>query len=120
MSWTFNAGELKHRIRIQRKKTSKDAKGNIVTEWIDFGATAEKPEVYRWAKWVWLHGDEFYSASAIQSKVMANVTIRYVSGISEDMVILYNGKRYGILPPINNIKEENKIITFKVYTIEKG
>ncbi|AEY65419.1 phage head closure protein [Clostridium sp. BNL1100] len=116
----MNPGELKHRIRIQKKTKSIDNKGHPVETWVDFGATQDRPEVFRWAKWVWLHGNEFYAAAAAMSKATANITIRYIPNLTPDMSVLYKGKRYGILPPIDNIREENKVITFKVYTIEAG
>lgn len=110
--------QLKHRIRIQKKINTVNEKKQPITEWRDLGYTAEKPEVNRWARWVWLHGNEFYEAAAVQSKTVATVTIRYIPGIEPNMSVLYKGKRYGILPPIDNIREENKFISFKVFIIE--
>ena len=112
--------QLKHRIRIQRKVKTTNDKKQPITDWQDVGYKPEKPEVKRWAKWVWLHGKEFFSAAATQSKTVADVTIRYMPGLEPDMSILYKGKRYGILPPIDNIREENKFLTFKVFIIEPG
>lgn len=112
--------QLKHRIRIQKKVTTRNEKLQPITDWQDVGYTIEKPEVFRWAKWVWLHGNEFFSAAAVESKTVADVTIRYIPNITADMSILYKDKRYGILPPVNNINEENKFITFKVFIIEPG
>jgi SPP1 family predicted phage head-tail adaptor len=118
MRMVINPGELNCRIRIQKKVKSINEKGQPIETWKDLGATTEKPEVPHWARWAWLHGSEFYAAAAIQSKSVADVTIRYIPGMTPDMIILYKNKRYGILAPIDNIREENKYITFKVYIVE--
>lgn len=113
--------ELDKRIRIQYKKviTPKET-GKPVETWVDLGATPEKPVIYRWAKWEWLHGNEFWQAAAVQSKAVAQVTIRYVDGVLPDMDVIFKDNRYHILPPIDNIRECNRYITFKVYTVESG
>ena len=118
MNLVINPGEFSHRIRIQKKVKDVNSKGQPVESWKDLGATTEKPEVTRWAKWVWIHGSEFYAAAAIQSKSVADITIRYIPGMTPDMTILYKNKRYGILAPIDNMREKNKYITFKVYIVE--
>jgi SPP1 family predicted phage head-tail adaptor len=114
--------ELRKKIRIQFKAEprEKDQDGFSVEKWQDLGASSPEQIIFRSAKWQWLHGSEFWKAQAIQSKAIAEVTIRYVSGIAPDMRVLYKGKPYNIIPPIDNILEQNRFIAFKVEIVEGG
>ena len=113
--------DLNAQIRIQYKITTKDADGFPITVWRDLGSdgipTEEKP---RWAKWQWVHGSEYFQAAAVQSKAVAEVTIRYLSGVLPNMRVLYKDKAYNILPPIDNVLERKRYIVFKVEGIEEG
>lgn len=117
----MNPGELNKRIRIQRQKVITDIEEGLPKKkWIDLGTESEQEEIFRWAKWEWLHGNEFWKAAAINSKVVAQVTIRYIKSLKPDMRILFKGEAYSILPPIDNIREKDAYITFKVFTVESG
>lgn len=117
----MNPGEFNKRVRVQKKEVVTNLETGLSAEaWPDLGATPDKPEVYRWAKWEWMHGSEFWKAAAVNSKVVAQVTMRYIKGIQPDMRVMYKDEYYQILPPINNIRERNAYISFKVSTVESG
>ena len=114
--------DLNVQICIQHKTTGKDADGFPVTIWRDLGSDDNNPTktTPRWAKWQWIHGSEYFQAAAVQSKAVAEVTIRYIAGVQPNMRVLYQDKAYNILPPIDNVLERNRFLVFKVETIEEG
>jgi SPP1 family predicted phage head-tail adaptor len=112
-----SARDLNVKIRIQYKTTAKNDNGFPVETWHDLGGVNPGDVIIRWAKWQWLHGSEFWAAAAVQSEVAAEVTIRYVSGITPDMRVLYKDKAYEIIPPIDNVLEQNRFIVFKVKAV---
>lgn len=91
----LNAGDLRHRITIEEPKYSQDAQtGERTTSWKTFRADLA-------AAIVPLSAREFVAGQAMQSKVVARITIRYVEGLRPDMRILHRNTVYnieGILP----------------------
>jgi SPP1 family predicted phage head-tail adaptor len=112
--------ELKQRIRIREKTNGITEKGHPTTSWQDFGAKTPGEQVFRYAKWQWLHGNEFFQAAAVNAGVVAEVSINYVKGLKPDMRVIYKDVEYEILPPLDNILEKNRFIVFKVRSIEGG
>lgn len=90
---TQAAGKLNHRIRLESIGTTQDANGDTVEFWNDEGSC--------WAEVAPLSAREFFSAAAMQSKVVARVTIRYRSDIQANWRIQFRNRYYnieGVLP----------------------
>jgi SPP1 family predicted phage head-tail adaptor len=94
-------GELRHRITIQRIAITTNENGYEV----------ESPEVVKevWAKVSSLHGSEFFAAKAIHAENTVKFTIRYISGLDQNMQIIFQDKVYNITS-IDNIKYRNEYI----------
>ena len=86
---TQNAGELRHRIMVQKLTSGKDDDGYPIPEqWVDF--------MPLWAKVTHLSGKDLIAAQASNSKVVARVKIRYREDINTTMRVIYKGKTYAI------------------------
>lgn len=90
----LKAGDLRHRVTIQRPVTTQNTSTGALT----FG-WAEVKTV--WASIQPLSTRELLAAQASQSKVSGRIVIRALSGIDSTMRILHGGKVYnieGVLP----------------------
>lgn len=81
-------------------ETTKDSNGDTVEEWVSRGSC--------WAEVVPLSAKEFVSASSMNSKVVARVTIRYRSDVQANWRIFFRGRYYnieGVLPdPVSGLE----------------
>lgn len=84
----LDPGELRHRITIQRPKTTQDATtGQTSTVWINVAtdiAAAIKPLSVR----------EFIASQQMQSEISTRIVIRYREGLTADMRILHKTQIY--------------------------
>lgn len=90
---TQAAGKLNHRIRLESLETSQDSSGDTVEDWIHEGDV--------WAEVAPVSAREFVSAAAMQSKVVARITIRYRSDVQANWRIQFRNRYYnieGVLP----------------------
>ena len=86
---SVSAGELRHRITIQKITSGRDEDGYPVSEqWVDY--------VQLWAKVTHLSGKDLIAAQASQSKIVARLKIRYREDITTEMRIIYKDKTYAI------------------------
>lgn len=86
---TQRAGELRHRITVQKYQSGHDEDGYPLPEqWFDY--------VQLWAKVTHLSGKDLIAAQASQSKVIARLKIRYREDIDTTMRVIYKGKTYAI------------------------
>ena len=86
---TQRAGELCHRIKVQKLTSGRDEDGYPIPEqWVDF--------MPLWAKVTHLSGKDLIAAQASNSKVVARVKIRYREDINTTMRVIYKGKTYAI------------------------
>lgn len=86
---TQNAGELRHRIKIQKLTSGRDEDGYPIPEqWTDY--------VQIWAKVSHLSGKDLIAAQASNSKIVARVKIRYREDIDTTMRVIYKSKTYAI------------------------
>ena len=84
-----NAGELRHRIMVQKLTSGKDDDSYPIPEqWVDL--------MPLWAKVTHLSGKDLIAAQASNSKVVARVKIRYREDIDTTMRVIYKGKTYAI------------------------
>jgi SPP1 family predicted phage head-tail adaptor len=88
----LNSGTLRHRIEIQEPVEVQDSDtGDITEEWVTVDGCDSVP-----AEIAPLSAREFLAASAIQSKVVARIMIRYRAGLTAKMRILHRGTIYNI------------------------
>ncbi|MHC6181009.1 phage head closure protein [Clostridium sp. JNZ X4-2] len=66
-----------------------------------------------------LYGREYFETAALQAEKTVKFTVRYLSGISSDMRILFEGKQYNITS-IDNIKYKNRFMEIKAVEVEKS
>lgn len=96
------AGELNRQITIQQLLQSKDSEGGLVDSWSDFATDI-------WASVDNYSGNE---PSIVKHGGLVGVSrvlfkIRYLSGISNTMRIVYDGKNHAI-KHVSNWREKNK------------
>lgn len=87
----IRADQMRRRVRIQQKTTGVDSVGfPINDQWTDV--------VTVWAevKPLTLRAREVYQAAGIEAQKSIQVTIRYRSGIAENMRILYGVRTFDI------------------------
>ena len=98
---TLSAGELCHRIRIEKETSPRDDDGNILDPVWTTHATL-------WAKVTWLSVKDTLVAQANNSEIVARCKIRKRSDIDKTMRVVYDGKIYSItgepLPDAENGK----------------
>ena len=83
-------GKLRHRITIQSLSATQDATtGEQLETWATY--LADVPAMV-----VPISGKEYLSASAEQAGITARVTVRYDSGITSAMRIVFDGRTYKI------------------------
>ena len=85
-------GQLRHRIKIlamiQGRDNATGAEINTIKESTEMWAKVEFQEV---------HSEERMTADQLTAMTTARVTIRYRSGITTEMEVLYDGLKYKIL-----------------------
>ncbi len=84
----MKAGDLRHRITIQRPAWSTDAKGNRVKKWADVASCR--------ASMADVSGRDFYAAQAYQAQDIVTFGIRWREDISTECRILHAGQPYEI------------------------
>lgn len=92
---TKASGKLNHRVRLESLETVQDSSGDPVEEWTHAGDV--------WAEVAPVSAKEFVSSAAMQSKVVARITIRYRSDIQANWRIQFRGRYYnieGVLPDV--------------------
>ena len=86
---TMQAGKLRHRITLQRNVPRQDPhSGEMVSQWHDVDSV--------WAEVVPLSAREFVAARAVQSEVVARITIRYRADVDSTMRVIHRGEIYAI------------------------
>ena len=109
----INAGDLKARIRIQRKKSS--GSGSFKKEeWVDIGneSTSDPPR-YKNANWAGVHGSEAWIAES------ATVTVRFDKRINEACRVIYGDTVYKIVS-MDDISQLHHWLEIKVKASVNG
>lgn len=96
----LNAGKYNHRIKIVRLKASHDAEG--------FPITVDEPVLEAYASVRTTSGYTLIKSGTSFEAATTNFTIRYPlkTKIDRDMVVLFDGRRYGI-QYLNNVNYAN-------------
>lgn len=84
----MKAGDLKHKITIERPETATDARGNRRTTWV--------PVVTCWASMADVSGRDFYSAQAHQAQDIVTFGIRWRESVNKECRIQHSGQVYHI------------------------
>jgi len=92
----MQSGLLRKRLTIQQRSTSQDDYGQQLTSWTDFATV--------WGEVVPSSGRENISAEALQSSETHIVTIRYRSGVTPKMRIMYGSR----ILDIQSVLDENE------------
>jgi SPP1 family predicted phage head-tail adaptor len=86
---TLAAGNLRHRIELQRQSRVQDGEtGEETVTWVEAARL--------WASVEPLSAREFVASAAKQSQVTTRITIRYRSDIDATMRILHRGRIFNI------------------------
>lgn len=89
----INAGDLCHRVVLQRQVTTKDEDGVQTTTWGDVATV--------WASVEPLSAREFIQSGQTQAAVTARITMRYRDGLLPSMRMIHRGEIFniaGLLP----------------------
>jgi SPP1 family predicted phage head-tail adaptor len=89
----MQAGKLRHRITIQEPVTARNGYGEAITTWTAVATV--------WASVEPLSGREFFAAEHVQSEVTHRVRMRWQSGITPDMRVLFGGRVLKVEAVIN-------------------
>src|SRR5688572_19271733 len=82
-------GQMDRKVIIQQKTVGSNPSNEDEEEgWTDL--------ISPWAKVEEKSGSEYYRDDKLTAVTVADFTIRYVTGILEDMRIVFNGRYYGI------------------------
>lgn len=84
----MRAGELRHRITIQRATETQDAFGAVVQTWSTFATL--------WAGVEALSGREFFAAQQVNAQVSHRIRIRYLSGVTPKMRVVFGSRTFNI------------------------
>ena len=97
----MDAGRLNKRITIQQLTAGSPAQDT-------FGAPSESWETFAqvWAEIKPIQGREFWAQQQVQSEITHQVTIRYLSGVTSKMRVLY-GSRVMSISNVINVDEKN-------------
>ena len=80
----MRAGNLRHRISIQKPVVTRNNLGGVDKSWQEF-ATAK-------AAVTPLRAREYFAARQVQAETTHLVTIRYITGITSEMRVIFNGR----------------------------
>lgn len=111
----INPGDLKTPIRIERAVSEKNLNG--FQEKSQKNIFGENAVVH--CKWVNAHGNEIYSASTLNLREPATVTVRYSPLVNANCVIFKrNDKKPFEIISVDNIREMNKWLELKVQRVK--
>lgn len=95
----MQAGKLKHSVTVQRDTGTVNSSGQVVENWTTY--------ITRRAEIVPLTGRELFAAQQVDGEVTHKVIMRYDSGVTSKMRLLF-GSRVLNIESIININEANR------------
>ena len=97
----MRAGELRHRVTIQRQLVpGKDDLNADIIEWADIATV--------WAAVEPLTGREYFAAQQVNAEITVRVRIRYLAGVNSSMRVKFGARYFYIEAPPININERNR------------
>jgi len=95
----MRAGDLRHRITLQQKTETRDSFGAVIETWNDVATLYASIEPLR--------GKEFFDAQQVNAEVTIRIRIRYRSGVTPNMRVLFGTRTFDIQSVIN-VDERNR------------
>ncbi|WP_342432612.1 phage head closure protein [Neobacillus sp. FSL H8-0543] len=95
--------QFKHQIIFQSLTETVNELGDTVRSWVCVKSS--------WAMIKTVQGREFIQAATVHAESTVRFVIRYTTGITNDMRILYKGRTFEISAPPINDDELNKTLT---------
>ena len=93
---------MPHKITIEQRVETKNSIGEDITTYTEFKQV--------WANVSPLSGKEYLSNSELQSSVSGRISMRYLSGVTSDMRINWNGRYFDIISAINTEERNRELI----------
>lgn len=106
----MRAGDLPHRITIQKFEKTRNEYGHSVEAWVD--------HVKLWSRVTHLSGRDLIAAQAGQSETVARLKIRYREDINSTMRVIYKNRIYAIDSPALEDNENGNI--YVTFTLSNG
>lgn len=95
-------GDLRHRIKLQTAARVSDGAGGYTVTWTDTATI--------WASVEPVSGREPYAANQLQGQVSHKVLIRYRTGVSHGMRVLFGTRTFDVQAVLND-KEGDESLT---------
>lgn len=106
----LQAGKLRHLATIESPVRSQTESGDVVKS---FSTVASAYISIRP-----LTGRELWNAQQMQADMSHEIVMRYTPGVTSDMTVVYDGRRYEIAEPPENVDERN--IVLRLLCIKRG
>ncbi len=100
----MKAGELRHRVKIQKLDEAQGGTGEILkgdADWTDFAEV--------WAAIEPLQGRELFIAQQISAEVNSRVKFRFLKGVVPRMRILFGTRKFDIKAVINLLERNREM-----------
>lgn len=97
----LSAGFLRHSVTIQSRTDVSDGRGGSAPTW--------GTHVAVWANVSPVSSGEAFSAGQLQGSITHRVTLRYQSGITTGMRVLW-GSRVLLIEGVRNLDEERRVV----------
>lgn len=94
-------GELRHRVEIQNKTVQMDELLQQSEVWATYATV--------WASVRPIKGREYVAVKQVNAEVSVVITMRYLSGITSEMRILFGNRVFDIVSVIN-ADERNRVL----------
>lgn len=89
------SGDLRHRIRIERRLTVENTRGEITYTWVLHAKLWAQARPLKARQ----RGADFYQAGQVHSEISTIFRIRYRTGLDETMRVVWRGAIYDIKAP---------------------
>jgi SPP1 family predicted phage head-tail adaptor len=96
------SGRLNHKIVIQERTETKNSVGEDITTWDTYKWT--------WAQVTPLTGKEYFSKNEFQSTITNKIYMRYLTGVTPDMRIVWDSRTFDIISVINTDERNRELI----------
>ena len=91
----MRAGRLRHRVTLQSQTTDRDTAGQKEDKWQNIATV--------WAAVEDVSGREIIRGGVASGQLTTRITIRYRSGLSNDMRIIHGNRTYELVsPPVDS------------------
>lgn len=107
----MKAGQLRHRITIERKTITQDNTGAMTETWSEFATV--------WAQVSPLSAREAMQAAALNSTQTARMIIRWRDDLDATMRIKYRGEIYEIEGLIEDMNSGREYLTIPVHKVRQ-